>query len=138
METEPQLIEQYVKTGQARLVYRHLLQLGESTKRLAEASECAGEQGAFWEMRALIYERQSELHTASQAALDPLVKELELDGAQFGQCLDSGQFRQQVEQDHAAAQREGVRSRPVMDVNGTRIIGAQPFDMFRQAVDRAK
>ena len=138
LETEPALIEQYVKTGEARLIYRHLFQLGESSRLLAEASECAGEQGKFWEMRELIYEQQGGLYSATTETLAPLAEELDLDGAQFAQCLDSGQFRQQVEDDYAAAQREGVRSRPVMDINDQRIIGAQPFAQYQQAIEAAK
>ena len=136
METEPQLIEQYVKTGKARLIYRHLLQLGEPSKTLAEASECAGAQGKFWEMREQLYRRQAELYSASSfAAVQPLVAELGLDEAQFGQCLEQHQFEQQVTADFAAAEREGIRSRPVLDINGTRIIGAQPLTQFQAVLD---
>jgi protein-disulfide isomerase len=139
VETEPQIIEQYVKTGKARLIYRHLLQLGESTERLAEASECAGAQDAFWEMRELLYRRQDQLYSAAGfAAVEPLVTELGLDAAQFKQCMDQRQFQQQVRNDHAAAQREGVTSRPVMDINGTRLIGALPFARYQQAVEAAQ
>jgi protein-disulfide isomerase len=135
VETEPQLIEQYVKSGKARLVYRHLLQLGAASKALAEASECAGAQGKFWEMRDKIYRQQDELFSATSfAAVQPLVAELGLDEGQFQQCMEQHQFEQQVEADNAAAQQEGVRSRPVMDINGTRIIGAQPFGAFQQVL----
>ncbi len=138
METEPQIVEQYVRSGRARLVYRHLVQLGESSAALAEASECAGEQGRFWEMRELIYRRQSDLFSATTfAAIQPLVAELGLDQARFQQCFDTRQYKQQVDDDYAAAQREGVRGRPVTDINGTRIVGAQPFAAFRQAIDAA-
>ncbi len=138
METEPQIVEQYVRSGRARLVYRHLLQLGEASARLAEASECAGEQGRFWEMRELIYRGQSDLFGATTfAAIQPLVAELGLDQARFQQCFDTRQYKQQVDDDYAAAQREGVRGRPVTDINGTRIVGAQPFAAFRQAIDAA-
>lgn len=138
LETEPQLIEQSIKSGRAQLVYRHLLQLGDATQRLAEASECAGDQGKFWEMRAAIYRDQGALYRATDAVLQPLVSELGLDGAQFRQCLASGQFQQQVEDDFAAAQRDGVRSRPVLDINGTRMVGAQPFAEYQQAIAEAK
>jgi protein-disulfide isomerase len=138
MEVEPQLIRQYIETGRARLVYRHLLQLGDGSRTLAQASECAGDQGKFWEMRELVYRRQNQLGSASAAALTPLVEELGLDNATFTQCLESGQFRQQVDQDYAAAEREGITNRPVMDINSTRIIGAQPFAQFQRAVDAAK
>lgn len=114
------------------------MQLGEGSARLAEASECAGEQGRFWEMRELIYRGQSELFGATTfAAIQPLVAELGLDEARFQQCFDSRQYRQQVEDDYTAAQREGVRGRPVSDINGTRIVGAQPFARFQPAIDAA-
>src|SRR3712207_141506 len=107
METEPQVIEQYVKPGKARLVYRHLLQLGPSTQALSEASECAGAQGKFWETREWIYRNQDELSGARTADdLQPLVDALGLDQEQFRQCIDQGEFRKQVEDDYAAAQRE--------------------------------
>jgi protein-disulfide isomerase len=136
VETEPQLIDQYVKTGKAKLIYRHLLQLGDASKALAEASECAGTQGKFWEMREEIYRRQDQLFSATSfAGVQPLLAELGLDEAQFQQCMEQHQFEQQVESDYAAAQQEGVRSRPVLDINGTRIIGAQRFDAFQQILD---
>jgi protein-disulfide isomerase len=139
VETEPQIIEQYIKTGRARLIYRHLLQLGEGSQVLAEASECAGAQGTFWEMREQIYQRQSEVYGATNfAAVEPLVQELGLDADQFKQCLDQHQFQQQVLDDYAAAQRESVSSRPVIDINGTRIIGAQAFARYQQAIDAAQ
>jgi protein-disulfide isomerase len=138
LETEPQLIEQSIKSGRAQLVYRHLLQLGDATQRLAEASECAGAQGKFWEMREAIYRNQGALYRATDAALQPLVDELGLDGAPFNQCLASKQFQQQVKDDFAAAEREGVRSRPVLDINGTRIIGAQPLAEYQQAIAAAE
>ena len=138
METEPQIVEQYVRSGRARLVYRHLLQLGDGSARLAEASECAGEQGRFWEMRELIYRGQSDLFGATTfAAIQPLVAELGLDQARFQQCFDTRQYKQQVGDDYAAAQREGVRGRPVTDINGRHIVGAQTFAAFRQAIDAA-
>ncbi len=139
MEIEPQIIAEYIKTGKARLVYRHLLQLGDSSRVLAEASECAGAQGAFWEMRELIYKRQSDVYGATDfAAVEPLVAELGLDAQQFQQCMEQHQFQQQVLDDYASAQREGVNSRPVMDINGTRIIGAQPFARYQQAADAVR
>ena len=139
METEPQIIEQYIKTGKARLIYRHLLQLGDGSRALAEVSECAGAQGAFWDMRELIYQRQAEFYGASDfASVEPLVTELGLDASQFRQCLDQHQFQQQVLDDYAAARSEGVTSRPVFDINGTRIIGAQPFTRFQQALEAAQ
>jgi len=136
VETEPQLIAEYVATGKARLVYRHLIQLGDASRALSEANECAGAQGKFWEMRELIYRRQAELYGATQfAALAPLVDELELDVEQFRSCFEQHEFAAQVDADYATAKREGISSRPVMDINGTRIVGAQPFAQFARVIE---
>lgn len=136
METEPQIIEQYVKTGRARLIYRHLIQLGDATRALAEASECAGAQGKFWEMRELIYAEQGQLFNATdERVIAPLVQQLGLDETAFQQCFTSGQFRQQVAQDAAAAEREGILSRPVLDINGTRLIGSLPLRRYQTTID---
>ncbi len=139
METEPQLIEQYVKPGKARLVYRHLLQLGPSTQALSEASECAGAQGKFWEAREWIYRNQDDLYGARTTDdLQPLIDALNLDRSRFAQCFDMGEFRKQVEDDYAAAQREGITARPGMDVNGTRIVGHQGFAAFERVLDATR
>jgi protein-disulfide isomerase len=139
LETEPQLIEQYIKTGRARLIYRHLFQLGDGSRALAEASECAGAQGKFWEMRELIYTEQAQLYRATEySVIAPLVRQLGLDEARFAQCFTSGEFRQQVAEDAAAAEREGVLSRPVLDVNSTRLIGALPLSRYVRAIDAAR
>ncbi len=136
MGTEPQLIEQYVETGKARLVYRHLVQLGAGSQMLAEASECAGEQGKFWELRELIYRSQRELSGDDNVAeLEPLSQALGLDHAALRQCIDEQRFRKQVEDDNAAAKRERVQGRPVMDINGARIIGSQPLGVFAKVLD---
>lgn len=135
METEPSIIDQYVRTGKARLIYRHLMQLGKGSQALAEASECAGAQGQFWEARALIYRDQKQLARADLNALQPLVKELGLDPEQFKQCFDSHQFAEQVDKDYKASQREGITSRPVLEIAGKRFIGSLPFSTYQRALD---
>jgi protein-disulfide isomerase len=137
VETEPALIEQYIQTGKARLVYRHLIQLGATSLALGEASECAGAQGKFWEARDQIYRRQRELAGANTfAKLEPLVTDLGLDAPQFQTCFDQHEYRKQVQDDAAAAERAGIRSRPVFDIAGTRLIGAQSLAEFQRVLDR--
>lgn len=139
METEPQIIEQYIATGKVRLVYRHLLQLGEESLRAAEASECAADQGKFWEMRRAIYAGQGEIYSSSSidAALAVFAQDVGLDLGAYNACMVAGRHREAIQADFRAAQAEGVRSRPVFDINGTRLIGARPFEEFQQAIDAA-
>lgn len=140
METEPQIIAAYIVPGKARLVYRHLVQLGEGAQLSAEASECAGAQGKFWELRQKLYAEQRRLFDEGPeqvATYVVMAGELGLDTAQFQGCMEQRQFRGQVERDFAAAEAEGVASRPVFDIAGERLIGAQSFAQFRQLLDAA-
>lgn len=59
-ETYSQLKKDYIDTGKARLVYRHfpLTQLHPVAVKSAEATECANEQGKFWQMHDAIFTLQ--------------------------------------------------------------------------------
>lgn len=138
LETEPQLIERYVRDGQVRLVYRHLLQLGAATRLVAEAAECAADQGRFWEMRLALYERQGQFFgDDARANLEVLAGARGLERAAFAACLDAQTHRAVIEADYQAAQAAGVRSRPEFQIGDQRIIGAQPFTILQAALDAA-
>jgi protein-disulfide isomerase len=139
VETEPKIVEQYIATGKVRLVYRHLLQLGEESMRLAEGSECAADQGKFWEMRRAIYEGQADIYGSSSvdAALAVFAQDLKLDTGAYNECMVSRKHQAAIQADFEAAQAEGIRSRPVFDINGTRMLGARPFGDFQSAIDAA-
>jgi protein-disulfide isomerase len=139
VETEPQIVQDYVASGDVRIVYRHLVQLGEGSMRSAEASECAGAQGRFWAMHHALYAQQQRLYAGGEdvATYVAIANELGLDGAQLQTCMEQRTFVPQIERDFAAAQAEGVTARPVFDINGTRLIGAQPYAQFQQLLDGA-
>ena len=141
METEPAIIAQYITTGKAKLVYRHLTQIGQESVVTAEASECAADQAKFWPMRQALYVRQDEVYAAADlgATLAGFAQDLGLDTAAFKDCMQTHKHLAAVEADHQAATADGVRSRPVFDIapNGRRIIGAQPLRVFQQLLDAA-
>ena len=57
----PELKKEYIDTSKVRLVYRHFpLSFHPLAQKSAEASECAGEQGKFWEMHDAIFYEQGE------------------------------------------------------------------------------
>lgn len=100
--------------------------------KAAEAAHCAGEQGKYWEMHDRMF--------ADQRALDvPKLKEsaaaLGLDAAKFGQCLDSGKHAGLVTAGTAQGEKMGVNSTPTLYINGRALIGAQPFEAFKQVID---
>ncbi len=68
----PGLIERYVDTGKARLVYREfpLDGLHPFARKASEAAVCAGQQDAYWEMHDKLFTSQQEW--AAQGVADPV------------------------------------------------------------------
>jgi protein-disulfide isomerase len=139
VETEPKIVETYIATGKVKLVYRHLLQLGEGSVRTAEASECAADQGAFWPMRDMLYVRQGEVYGAADldTTLATFATDLKLDTTAFSDCMRTNRHLEAVQADYQAAQAAGVRFRPSFDIGGDRLNGALPFGDFQQRIDAA-
>jgi protein-disulfide isomerase len=138
-ETFPGIDEEYIRTGQVRVGYQHFAFLGEESRWAAEASECANEQGAFWEYHDLLFSSQSGENQGAfnQANLKQFAQGLGLDAEAFATCLDSGRYASLVTSQTQAAQQLGVRSTPTFLVNGRPVLGAQPFDVFSEYIDAA-
>ncbi len=137
LDIEPQLIEEFVITDQARLVYRHLLQLGERSQLLAEACECAADHGKFWELRRELYARYNQLYFNTRETVIELAAGLGIPIDTFTNCLDARTYQAQVEADYTAAMAEGVFARPVFRIGNETIIGLQRLDVFTQMIQRA-
>ncbi|MBU0598181.1 DsbA family protein [Patescibacteria group bacterium] len=131
--TLDQLLEDY--DGQINLVYRHFpLSFHTTAQKAAEASECAGEQGKFWEMHDMMFANQTALGVDN---LKSYAKDLGLSTSQFDSCLDDGKFAQKVEDDFNEGAAYGVQGTPATFVNGTMVSGAQPYENFQSAVENA-
>jgi protein-disulfide isomerase len=97
----------------------------------ATASECAAQQGRFWEYQDTLFANQSALDR------DSLVKyagRLGLDHARFRACLDSDAPRAAVRNDIAAAEKLGVSSTPTFYLNGRALPGALDADKLEYAI----
>jgi protein-disulfide isomerase len=130
-----EVIKNYVDTGKAKLYFMNYpLGFHQYAQAAAEASECANEQGRFWEMHDKIFENQGSL---SQESLVTWAKELKLDMNMFNTCLNDGKYKQEVQKDMAIAQSAGVQGTPSFLINGNLIVGAQPFEAFKQILDAA-
>ncbi len=137
-ETYPQIREQYIDTGQVRYIFRHFpLQFHSEAQPAAQAAECAGEQGKFWEMHDALFENQGEWAGNAEpvAVFVDLAEELGLDGAGFEACLTSDKYAAKVQEDLAAGAAEGVTGTPAFRINGVALSGAQPLAAFQEQID---
>jgi protein-disulfide isomerase len=137
LETEPQIIAQYVATGKVRLVYRHLAQISDVSEELAEYSECAADQGKFWQMRRALYAAQDVAYGDARAAAAQAASQTGANAGDLDSCVAAHTHQAMVRDDYAASIKEGIRSRPVFVINGSTLVGAQRLATFQQVIDAA-
>ncbi len=134
VQTLPQIQKDYIDTGKVKFVYRdYPLSFHLNATKAAEAAECAGEQKKYWEYHDVLFQHQNALDNKSlkQYAID-----LGLNTAAFNQCLDSGAMLGEVQKDFKEGSRLGIRGTPTFFINGTRVVGAQPYDSLKQIIER--
>jgi protein-disulfide isomerase len=133
-ETLPKLKEAYINTGKARFGYRHFAILGKHSEQAALASECAAEQGKFWEYHDQLFKNQGGL-AFTETKLKHYALDIGLNVGVFGTCLETGRYRQKVERETEAAVSFGGRGTPLFIVNQRPLVGAQPYSVFQKMID---
>lgn len=134
-QTYPSVMENYVDTGKVKYVFKHFpLNFHASAQKASEAAECADDQGKFWEYHDVLFANQQALSISN---LKQYASDLDLDTAEFNSCLDSGKHAAKVKQDLADGQAAGVSGTPSFFVNGQKLVGAQPYSAFEQAIEAA-
>jgi protein-disulfide isomerase len=144
--TMGQIVNDYIKTGKVRYVFRDfpIESIHPLALKAAEGAHCAGEQGKYWEMHDRFLRNQMSIE-AKMLPLHALV--LGLDVAKFQQCLDSGKFTAKVRENEADGKEAGVRGTPAFilgltdpeqsTLKGVTIVnGAQPYTTFKEAIDK--
>ena len=134
--TMQQVLKDY--PNDVRLVYRNfpLLSLHQNAQKAAEAAECAGVQGKYWEMHDEIF----KANTAGAMSVDQWKKvagDLKLDTAKFNKCLDGGEMASRVSQDESDGMAAGVQGTPATFVNGQLVEGAVPYATLKTMIDAA-
>ena len=132
-ETLPQITSEYIDTGKVKLVYRDFpLGFHENAQKAAEAAECAGEQGKYYNMHDKLFSNQDALDVAG---LKKYAGEIGLNTVQFNTCLDSGAMADEVKKDFEEGQKYGVTGTPAFFINGIYLSGAQPFSEFQKIIE---
>ncbi len=128
-ETFDALLASY--PDQIRFIYRDFPVVGGF--EAAMASECADEQGGFWDYHDLLF--SGDLPDLSRETFLAYAERIELDLDDFGACLDDDRYASEVEADAVYAAGLGVTGTPTFFINGIPLIGAQPLSVFAQIID---
>lgn len=131
--TMKQLVQEY--GDRISVEFRHFpLSFHPFAAKAAEASECAAEQGKFWQFHDYAFEHQTAL---SFDALKQWAGAIGLNTSKFNTCLDSGKYAAKVAAQQAEGEQLGVNGTPTAFINGKSVVGAQPYEVFKQAVEDA-
>lgn len=142
MQTAPKLIEDFVKTGKVKYVFRPMpivspLPLdnkGNESVRAAEAAMCAMDQGKFWDFHQLLFQKQN----GENIGIFSDATESGLDVTSFSSCLSSQTHLKTVLDSRAQGVKDGVTGTPSFSINGTTVsLTTQGYDKLKQQIQAA-
>lgn len=138
-ETQPELVERYVADGLLRIEWRDFPYLGPESRTAALAARAAGAQDRFWAFEDAMFADQQPPNSGrlTPEFLADVAQGAGLDRDRFVQDMQSEELASAVEADFQEGQSIGVTGTPAFLVNGRPVIGAQPTDVFVQAVEDA-
>ena len=131
--TLKQVMDQYA--GKVRLVWKNQpLSFHPNAMPAAEAAMAAYEQGndKFWAMHDRLFAKQQEL---SPAYYEQVAKEIGLDVAKWKASVESHSGQALIQADMSAGSAVGANGTPTFFINGKRLVGAMPFESFKQVID---
>ncbi|MBI1861879.1 MAG: thioredoxin domain-containing protein [Deltaproteobacteria bacterium] len=100
----------------------------------SQAAHCGDDQGKFWEFHNILFENQAKLEDKD---LEEYAKKLGMDGAKFKECMAAKKHQALIEKSAKEAGGLGIQATPSFVINGTLLQGAQPFEKFKEKIDRA-
>ncbi len=147
-DAEKGIIKDYVNTGNVKFSYRHfpLTSIHPNAYKASSASECANEQGKFWEYHDLLFQNQTTWSNLDSTGAVAKFKEyagtLGLNTGSFSSCLNSDKYKADIDKDISDGTAAGVNGTPATFVDGSMVqvngnsVGAAPYSMFKTIIDQ--
>jgi len=146
-QTLPLIEENYIDTGKIKFVYKDLPldNLHPNARSAHIASECADEQGKFWEYHDVLFQKQAEWNRLASSDLDITLSQFAVDlgmqAASFESCMESQDIADEVNQDTLEARKYGATGTPTFFIGNEKdgfikLVGAQPYAAFQSAIDK--
>lgn len=142
-EVLPSIESEYISKGKVRYVFRdYPLTFHQQALPAALASNCAGEQGKYWEINNFLFENPTNLDIANILSS---AKSLGLSYGEFEKCVNDKKYESEIQKDIEDAKKYGVSGTPSFFIGKTEegkemtasyIRGAQPFQVFKARIDK--
>ena len=142
--TRSTLIDNYIETGKAKLVFVDLPFLGRDSITAAQASYCAEDQGKYWEYHTILYTFQEiegyDSGWANRDGLNSFASSLNMNMDEFNDCMDSSKYKIRVKANYNEAVKQGAQATPtfiIISSDGTtkKFAGAQPYSVFAATIE---
>ena len=131
--TLKQILSEY--KGKVRIVWKNQpLSFHPNAMPAAEAAMAAYEQGndKFWAMHDKLFASQNQL---SPRLYEQTARELGLDMGRWSKSVESHAAQGAISADMSAGNALGANGTPTFFINGRKLVGALPFDSFKQVID---
>jgi protein-disulfide isomerase len=134
-QTEPAMME-LVDAGDLRIEWRDVNVFGPDSERAAQAAYAAGLQGRFWDYHQRLYAggHKRTPEELTEGALVDLAVELGLEVDRFTTDLRSAEVAAAVQRNEDEGLGIGAYSTPTFLIGGRPVVGAQPTEVFVDAV----
>jgi len=141
--TRDTLIDNYIETGKAKLVFVDLPFLGRDSPKAAQASYCAEDQEKYWEYHTILYTFQDgppDSGWADRDRLNSFAFSLDMNIDEFNECMDSSKYKKRVKANYDEAVKNNARSTPTFmiisqDGMTEKFSGAQPYSVFAATIE---
>lgn len=148
INTEPVLMEEYVKTGKLKIEFKHFPILGAESVYAAAAGVCAAKDDQFWQLKKILFLAQAEagqltgeklnVGRFSQQELTKYAVEAGMNETEFTTCFLDPATVDTLASHVTEAQTAGIRGTPGFILDGVAQAG-QPttLDGWRKLLDDA-
>jgi len=127
-----ELIDEY--EGKLRYNFRHfpLTQIHQKAQKAAEAAVAAVQEGKFWEMHEVLFQKKRGLGTIT---LKEYAKEVGVTNKKFLETLVNSTFSWEVRADLLEGLDKGVRDVPAVFINGEKFEGKPTHDGLKKSIE---
>jgi len=137
-ETLPKIREKWIDTGKAKLIFRNF-PFDKPALQAALIAACApGDR--YFNFVDVLFQQQRQWATAQDptAALTRIAKLGGMSDQQAHSCLADKEMENKIVAGRLAAEKDlGVNSTPTFFINGKKLLGAQEFAKFDEALQQA-
>ena len=140
--TRDTLIDNYIETGKAKLIFVDLPFIGQDSRIAAQASYCAEDQGKYWEYHEILYIFQEGENSgwADRDRLNSFAFSLDMNMDEFNDCMDYSKYAKRVQANYDQAVKNGVQGTPtfiIISQDGTteKFDGPQPYSVFAAIIE---